>query len=158
MTGVYNWLGKCPDPKGLASIHKRDLRREDRLLLHISVYLLSSGPVPQQHDMKLHAHLNSQGPFPVEVSPEKVVRRAAERKQKEIIFFREFYFWLYLFLARGDTGAASAKTKGKELIENEKNNNNERDSDEAKGTSRPWGVIDQVWEKRMIFWILAIMK
>lgn len=38
----------------------------------LSIFLLSSGPVSQQHDMKPPAHLNSQGPFPVKVSQAKL--------------------------------------------------------------------------------------
>lgn len=46
-------------------------------------------------------------------------------------------------------GQRQQRQREKELIEKWKKSN-ERDGDEAKSTSQPWIVIDQVGEKRMI--------
>ena len=61
----------------------------------LSIFLLSSGPVSQQHDMKLRAHLNSQGPFPVEVSQTKLC--VAQRR----LFSLENFISDFIFCKEG---------------------------------------------------------
>lgn len=53
----------------------------------LSIFLLSSGPVSQQHDMETACTSEQPRPFSSQSFPSKVVRRP-----EEIIFCREFHF------------------------------------------------------------------